>query len=132
MCGFRIDTWTNLLTRLDTPLGECLDVLVDWKRKGLIGNIGIGVRQPDFHKRAIETGEIDVLLSFLDYTLLSQSYAEITIPLALKHDVGIILGSPLPGSLLAGPEPVFRGNKNIDDKLPPAAIGSPLDPSVAP
>ena len=117
---------------IETPLGSCLDVLVDWKRKGFIGHIGIGVRQPDFHKRAVETGEIDILLSFLDYTLLSQTCAETTIPLALEHDVGIILGSPLTGSLLAGPEPVFKGDTNIGDKLPPAAIGSPLDPSVAP
>ena len=90
---------------IESPLNECLDVLVDWKARKRIGHIGIGVRQPEFHKRAIETGEMDIILSFLDYTLLSQSLADTTIPLALEHDVGIILGSPLTGSLLAGPEP---------------------------
>ncbi|SVB61619.1 uncharacterized protein METZ01_LOCUS214473, partial [marine metagenome] len=55
---------------IEAPLQECLDVLVDWKSKKRIGHIGIGVRQPEFHKRAIETGEMDIVLSFLDYTLL--------------------------------------------------------------
>ena len=75
---------------VEEPLGACLDVLVDWKGKGCIGHIGIGVRQHEFHRRAIETGEMDLVLSFLDYTLLCQSLAETTIPLALEHDVGIL------------------------------------------
>jgi aryl-alcohol dehydrogenase-like predicted oxidoreductase len=120
---------------IESPLGACLDVLVDWKAKGRIGHIGIGVRQPEFHRRAIETGEIDIVLSFLDYTLLSQSIAETTIPLALENDVGIILGSPLSASLLAGPEPSTMVEKDLapdrDGKVPPAAIGGPTDPAVA-
>ena len=114
---------------IESPLNECLDVLVDWKARKRIGHIGIGVRQPEFHKRAIETGEMDIVLSFLDYTLLSQTLADTTIPLALEHDVGIILGSPLVASLLAGPEPKI----NVEtDTLTPAAVGGPTDPSVLP
>ena len=115
---------------IESPLNECLDVLVDWKARKRIGHIGIGVRQPEFHKRAIETGEMDIVLSFLDYTLLSQSLADTTIPLALEHDVGIILGSPLTGSLLAGPEPKIDVEKKTPSPLPPSLIGSRLDPSV--
>ena len=115
---------------IETPLGACLDTLVDWKMKGRIGNIGIGVRQHEFHRRAIETGEIDIVLSFLDYTLLSQTVAETTIPLALKNDIGIILASPLNGSLLAGPEPNVQGTKDLssgpDRILPPSLIGGCL------
>ena len=112
---------------IESPLNECLDVLVDWKARKRIGHIGIGVRQPEFHKRAIETGEMDIVLSFLDYTLLSQSLADTTIPLALEHDVGIILGSPLVASLLAGPEPKIDVET---DTLTPAAVGGPTDPSA--
>ena len=112
---------------IESPLNECLDVLVDWKARKRIGHIGIGVRQPEFHKRAIETGEMDIVLSFLDYTLLSQSLADTTIPLALEHDVGIILGSPLVASLLAGPEPKIDVEP---DTLTPAAVGGPTDPSA--
>ena len=121
---------------IEAPLGACLDVLLDWKAKGRIGHIGIGVRQHEFHRRAIETGEIDIVLSFLDYTLLSQSVAKTTIPLALENDIGIILASPLSGSLLAGPEPDTQGEKELtpekDRILPPAARGGPTDPAVAP
>ncbi|MDP7612890.1 MAG: aldo/keto reductase [Dehalococcoidia bacterium] len=121
---------------IETPLGACLDTLVDWKMKGRIGNIGIGVRQHEFHCRAIETGEMDIVLSFLDYTLLSQSVAETTIPLALKNDIGIILASPLSGSLLAGPEPDVQRAKDLssgpDRILPPSLIGGPTDPDVLP
>ena len=121
---------------IDAPLGACLDVLVDWKAKGRIGHIAIGVRQQEFHRRAIETGEIDIVLTFFDYTLLSQSIAETTIPLALENDVGIILGSPLAASLLAGPEPEFQGAmedaSNSDGTLTPSAVGGPTDPDVIP
>ena len=117
---------------IEAPLQECLDVLVDWKSKKRIGHIGIGVRQPEFHRRAIETGEMDIVLSFLDYTLLSQSIAKTTIPLALEKDVGIILGSPLTGSLLAGPEPKIDAEKELSSDLPPSLIGSKLDPAVLP
>ena len=117
---------------IEAPLQECLDVLVDWKSKKRLGHIGIGVRQPEFHRRAIETGEMDIVLSFLDYTLLSQSIAKTTIPLALEKDVGIILGSPLTGSLLAGPEPKIDAEKELSSDLPPSLIGSKLDPAVLP
>ncbi len=119
---------------IEAPLGACLDVLVDWKSKGRIGHIGIGVRQPEFHRRAIETGEIDIVLSFLDYTLLSQSLAKTTIPLALENDVGVILGSPLGGSLLAGPEPIMKEELTHDEdgNLIPAVVGSLTDPAVFP
>jgi aryl-alcohol dehydrogenase-like predicted oxidoreductase len=75
------------------------------------------------------------VLSFLDYTLLNQSLAETTIPLALEHDVGIILGRVLVGSLLAGPEPHADNNekgliRDQDGTLPPAAMGGPSDPAV--
>jgi len=119
---------------IETPLDTCLDVLVEWKSKGRIGHIGIGVRQPDYHRRAIETGEIDIVLSYLDYTLLDQSLATATIPLALENDVGIILGSPLGGSMLAGPEPklqiVDESFVQKGEPLPPAAIGSSMDPTA--
>ena len=114
--------------------GACLDVLLDWKAQGRIGHLGIGVRQHELHQRAIETGAIDIVLSFLDYTLLDQSLAKTTIPLALEHDIGIILGSVLLGSLLAGPEPqrVQEQPLDQDGNLIPAAIGGPTDPAVAP
>ena len=118
---------------IEEPLGECLEVMVDWKERGRIGAVGVGVRQPEFHKRAIEAG-VDIVLSFLNYTLLDQSLADETIPFAIKHDVGILIGSPLGNSLLAGPEPIQKeeGIHDAEGKVIPAAVGSYLDPAVFP
>ena len=86
--------------------GQVMDVLLKMKEEGVIGHLGVGVRGHAIHREAIESGQIDIVLSFLDYTLLSQSAARTTIPLARKHDVGIILASVQGMGLLAGPEPV--------------------------
>jgi len=118
---------------IEPALDDCLNVLIDWKSKGRIGHIGIGIRQHEFHRRAIETGEMDIILSFLDYTLISQSLEKTTIPLTLKEDVGIILAGPLNGSLLAGPEPKINESTNDPKvKLPPSLVGGPTDPKIFP
>ena len=92
---------------IEVPLapGHALDELLKMKEEGIIGHIGLGVRSHDFHRRAIETGHIEVVLSYLDYTLLDQSVAKTTIPLAEQHDVGIILASILGMGKLGGREP---------------------------
>ena len=99
---------------IEPPLrpGHALDVLLEMKEKGVVGHLGVGLREHDFHRRAIETGQIDIVLSFLDYTLLSQSAARTTIPLARKHDVGIILASVQGMGLLAGPEPTLEAERH--------------------
>jgi len=79
--------------------------LLKMKDEGLIGHTGIGCRSHDFHRRAIETGHCDLLITFLDYTLLNQTAAQTTIPLALENDVGLILASVQGMGLLAGPKP---------------------------
>ena len=92
---------------IEVPLapGHALDELVKMKEKGVIGHIGLGVRNHDFHKRAIETGLIEIVLTYLDYTLLDQSVASTTLPLARERGVGIIIASVLGMGKLAGPEP---------------------------
>lgn len=97
---------------MESVLGKgcALDTLLEMKDEGLVKNIGTGVRSHDFHKQMIETGHIDLVLTFLDYTLLSQSVAKTTLPLAREHDVGIILASPLGMGSLTGTEP------NVDEE----------------
>lgn len=90
--------------------GTALDTLLEMKEEGLIRHIGAGVRSHEFHKEMIETGHIDIILTFLDYTLLSQTVAETTLPLAREHDVGIILASPLGMGSLTGAKP------NVDEE----------------
>ena len=57
---------------IENPLsrGHALDELIKMKDVGLVRHIGLGVRSHDFHRRAIETGHIEIVLTFLDYTLL--------------------------------------------------------------
>jgi len=92
---------------IEVPLapGQALDELLKLKEEGVIGHIGLGVRQHDFHRRAIETGHCEIILTYLDYTLLDQSVAQTTLPLAQARGVGIILASALGMGKLAGPEP---------------------------
>ena len=90
--------------------GCALDTLLEMKAEGAVRHIGAGVRSHEFHKELIETGHIDIVLTFLDYTLLSQSAAETTLPLAREHDVAIILASPLGMGSLTGAEP------NVEDE----------------
>ena len=100
--------------------GCALDTLLEMKSEGRIRHIGAGVRSHEFHKELIETGHIDIILTFLDYTLLSQSVSETTLPLAREHDVGIILASPLGMGSLTGAEPNVeeerRRNPNAEPK----------------
>jgi len=92
---------------IEPPLApdHALDELLKMKEEGLIGHIGLGVRQHEFHRRAIETGHIEIVLTYLDYTLLDQSVAATTLPLAKEKGVGVILASVLGMGRLAGPEP---------------------------
>lgn len=85
--------------------GAALDELQRMREEGLIKFIGLGVRQHEFHKIAIETGVVDVILTYLDYTLLSQTANEWLLPLAAENDIGVINGSPIAMGLLSGVEP---------------------------
>ena len=101
--------------------GRALDTLVEMKDEGLIRNIGAGVRSHEFHKELIGTGHIDIILTFLDYTLLSQSVAQTTLPLAREHDVGIILASPLGMGSLTGVEPNVEDERRRNPNAEPRA-----------
>lgn len=101
--------------------GSTLDTLLEMKAEGRIRHIGAGVRAHEFHKTLIETGHIDIILTFLDYTLLSQSVTETTLPLARKHDVGIILASPLGMGSLTGAEPNVADERRRNPDAEPKA-----------
>jgi aryl-alcohol dehydrogenase-like predicted oxidoreductase len=92
---------------IEDPLasGHALDELLQMKQEGPVRHVGLGCRPHAFHKRAIETGQIEIVLTFLDYTLLDQSAAQTAIPLARQHDVGLIVASILGIGTLTGREP---------------------------
>lgn len=92
---------------IEVPLApdHALDELLRMKEEGLVRHVGLGVRQHEFHRRAMATGQIDVVLTYLDYNLLDQSAAEGIFPEARRHDVGVILASVFGMGLLTGLEP---------------------------
>jgi len=85
--------------------GGALLELQRMHKEGLVRFIGLGVRQHEFHRIAIETGVVDVILTYLDYNLIRQTAAESLLPFAAERDIGVINGSPIAMGLLAGIEP---------------------------
>lgn len=82
-----------------------LDTLQRMREEGLVKYIGVGLREHEFHKIAIETGMVDIILTFLDYTLISQTANEWLLPFASENDIGVINGSPIAAGMLSGIEP---------------------------
>lgn len=93
--------------------GGGIEALVRLSEEGVIGATGLGVRSHDFHQRAIADGRFDVILTYLDYTLLSRSAGPL-IRAASEAGLGVVIGSPLAAGLLAGGEG------------PPCRYGSPV------
>jgi D-threo-aldose 1-dehydrogenase len=91
--------------------GNALDELIKIRDEGLIRHIGIGARQASVIKRAIATGEIEVVLTYLEYSLLTQAAVVDFFPVCREHDVGVILASPLGMGLLTGVEPEESDNR---------------------
>ncbi len=84
--------------------GNALEELVKMREEGSIRHIGIGARAAAVHMRAIETGEIELILTYLEYNLLTQAAATELFPVCRKNDIGVILASPLGMGLLTGRE----------------------------
>lgn len=82
--------------------GQALDELIKLKEEGSVRHIGIGARAAAVHQRAIETGQIELILTYLEYNLLTQAAATDLFPLCRERDVGVILASPLGMGLLTG------------------------------
>ena len=97
--------------------GNALDELVKMKQEGHLRHIGIGARTPEVQRRAIETGEIEILLTYMDYSLLSQAVAATTFDLAREHGVGLILASPMAMGLLAGVPEAFERAAGYEDNF---------------
>jgi aryl-alcohol dehydrogenase-like predicted oxidoreductase len=83
--------------------GGGIEALVRLKEERVIGATGLGVRSHEFHRRAIADGRFDVILTYLDYTLLSQTAAPL-IAEAGAAGLGVVIGATLATGLLAGGE----------------------------
>jgi len=101
--------------------GGTLEGLLQLKARGSVRNVGFGMRPHDFHRQALATGNVDVMLTFSDYNLLRQSAAEPggILDEAARHDVGVLNGFSIVRGILTGAdvdEAAKRGGwSNQDD-----------------
>jgi aryl-alcohol dehydrogenase-like predicted oxidoreductase len=105
-----IDYFDAMLLHDPPDMARCLQPdgalagLLRCKARGLVRHIGFGMRPHDFHRQAIATGEVDVLLCFSDYNLLRQTAAEGVLPAAAAHDIGVMNGFSIVRGILTGAE----------------------------
>ena len=94
--------------------GGCLDGLKELKEEGLIHNVGYGMNPHHFHLKAIEEGDVDVMLCFNDYNLLRQSAADELLSAAAEKDIGMLNGWSIMRGILTGIDLSDRDQNNQD------------------
>lgn len=93
--------WAQWKIDLSTGDSVVLSTLEDLKRAGLVGSIGIGGQDLAVNTALVETGRIDVVLTFMHYDLAVQDARDALLPAAERQDVGVILGGPYRQGALA-------------------------------
>jgi D-threo-aldose 1-dehydrogenase len=86
--------------------GAALDTLQQLREQRVVRAIGLGVRDRGFHCQLIESGRIDVSLTYHDYNLLYRQAADDLLPAAAAHGVGVMNGMAVLGGLLGGRDPL--------------------------
>ena len=86
--------------------------LLKAKSRGLTHNVGYGMNPHDFHLKTIETGDVDVLLTFNDFNLLRQTAADDILPAAAANDIGVISGWSIMHGWLTGIDLSDRDQNN--------------------
>lgn len=85
--------------------GGALDELRRMRDEGIVRSTGLGVREHHYHRRAIASGKVDVILTYADYTLVRQTAASL-IEEAAAAGVGVLLAQLVLAGQLAGPNPL--------------------------
>ncbi len=91
------------------------------KDRGLVRHVGFGMRPHDFHRQALETGAVDVILTFSDFNLLRRSASAPggLLDQAAASGVGVLNGFSIMRGILTGApvaEAAARGRwTNVDD-----------------
>lgn len=86
--------------------GAALDTLQQLKEQRVVRAIGLGVRDRSFHCHLIESGRIDVSLTYHDYNLVYRQAADDLLPAAAARGVGVMNGMAVLGGLLSGDDPL--------------------------
>ncbi|MCX5208905.1 aldo/keto reductase [Kitasatospora sp. NBC_00240] len=93
----------------DEHAGQALDQaypeLERLRAEGVLGAIGVGMNQAELPARFIRETDIDAVLLAGRYSLLDQRGLDELLPLAERHDVGVVIGGVFNSGLLADPHP---------------------------
>ncbi len=85
------DWWSDMLA----VEGAVLDVLLDYKRQGIIKHIGLGGTGVTEMGHLVKSGKFDVVLTAFNYSILYREAEDVIIDEAKKRGMGVIAGSPL-------------------------------------
>jgi D-threo-aldose 1-dehydrogenase len=94
--------------------GGAADTILELKKGGRVGALGLGVRTHHWQRRCIEDGRFDVVLLPYDYGPARDS-ARSLIEFARAREVGVVNASPYLRGLLAGPDPVDQARQRATD-----------------
>ena len=103
--------------------GGAADTILELKREGRVGALGLGVRSHRWQRRCIEDGRFDVVLLPYDYSLARDS-ARPLIELAQSRGVGVVSASPYLRGLLAGPDPAVQAHYGAQEPQDVAAAAA--------
>ena len=84
---------------------ECYPALLELKRSGAIGAIGLSTRQPEVALRAIGDLDLDLLMMAGAYTLLNQVPLASLFPESCLRGIPVIIASPFNSGVLATGDP---------------------------
>jgi aryl-alcohol dehydrogenase-like predicted oxidoreductase len=84
--------------------GGAVEELGRMKQEGIVRSVGLGVREHHYHRRAIQSGKVDLILTYADYSLVRQTAAPL-IEEAGAAGVGVLLAQLVHAGQLAGPDP---------------------------
>jgi aryl-alcohol dehydrogenase-like predicted oxidoreductase len=82
--------------------GGALDGLRRARQAGYCLGIGVTGRPPDLLARLLDTGAFDTVLTYFEYDLATAAATRELLPAAVRHDVGVIAGSPVRMGMFAG------------------------------
>jgi aryl-alcohol dehydrogenase-like predicted oxidoreductase len=78
--------------------------LEQMKAEGKVRAIGLGCRPHTYHRRAIRSGKVDVILTFADYNLVRQTAVPLVAE-AADAGLGVIVAQAVLAGLLTGVDP---------------------------
>jgi L-galactose dehydrogenase len=108
---------------LDRVFTETAEALYHLKKQGKCRFVGMTGLPLDVLKRAVESCDLDVIISYCHFTLLDTTLVGDLLPVAQQRGVGIINASPLAMGLLTndGPPPWHPADAEIKEAARKAA-----------